>query len=163
MRDFCGTVIAPRDLARGAPDLRGKTVYLCGDLARARELAPSLAAADRVLAVVDGSHGDDAGDGDRAWSVVDKARVPLLVHGVGVFFRRFFDPDVDYFERICTEHDFQDLTQSNKPGRAHRTGLYLSPVERRGDALHFRLLRCAANLSGPTEGVHATRPHLVDA
>jgi hypothetical protein len=85
------------------------------------------------------------------------------VHGVGVYYRRFFDLGFDYFNRICAEHAFQSLTESTKPEKAHRTGIYLTPVEQDGEELHFRLLRCSTNLSGPTENFRATDRHIVDA
>lgn len=85
------------------------------------------------------------------------------VHGVGVFYRRFFDPGTDYFARVCAEHEFQSLTESTKPGTAHRTGIYLTPVTQTGAELHFRLLRCSTNLSGPTENFRATDHSIVDA
>ena len=160
-RDFCGTVVTATEPSPTPPDLAGKTVYLCGDLARATDVSGPLASAERVLVVHDLSQNID--EADVSWSVVSRGRVPLLVHGVGVFYRRFFDPAGGYFERIRTEHEFQSLTESNKPGKAHRTGIYLTPVEPRGDALHFRLLRCSSNLSGPTENFRACDHHIVDA
>jgi hypothetical protein len=36
-------------------------------------------------------------------------RVPVRVHGMGVYYRRFFGPGSDYFHRIGTEHAFQSL------------------------------------------------------
>lgn len=86
---------------------------------------------------------------------------PVFVHGLGVYYRRFFAPG--YFHRIRAEHAFQSLTESNKPGVAHRTGIYLTPVERRGDELHFRLLRCSTNLAGPTGTFRACDTEIVDA
>ena len=74
--------------------------------------------------------------------------VPMDVHGVGVFYRRFFEhidgggggadgsgtstagAGLDTFNRVRTEHGFQSLTESNKPGTAHRTGIYLTPVQK---------------------------------
>jgi len=94
---------------------------------------------------------------------VDLGRVPILVHDVGVLYRRFFDPSLDYFNRIREAHPFQSLTESNKPGKAHRTGVYLTPVAQNGDALHFRLLRCSSNLSGPTRNFRADDRDIVDA
>lgn len=93
----------------------------------------------------------------------DPGRVPVLVHGVGVYYRRFFDAGIDYFHRIRAEHAFQSLTESTKPGTAHRTGIYLTPVEQHGDELHFRLLRCSTNLAGPTENFGPTDQHIVAA
>lgn len=79
----------------------------------------------------------------------------------GVFYPRFFEGD--YFRRISAEHTFQALTESQKPSKAHRTGIYLTPVTQDGDALHFRLLRCSTNLAGPTENFCATDHEIVDA
>ncbi|MEZ4428408.1 MAG: hypothetical protein R3A51_12055 [Nannocystaceae bacterium] len=156
---FCGAVIT--DPAAGLPDLSGKDVYLYGDAATAAGL--ELSAAARVQVIQERSSDPGARDDDAPWPVVRLGRLPALVHGVGVYYRCFFDPSVDYFDRIRSEHAFQSLTESTKPGRAHRTGIYLTPVRREGDALHFRLLRCSTNLSGPTEGFRATDRHIVDA
>lgn len=126
IQDFCGVVLD--DLSRDLPCLSGKTVYLCGDLSRIPSV--DLAAADRVFVIRDLSHGACEG-----YESVDLGRVPMRVHGVGVYFRRFFDPGADYFNRINKEHAFQALTESNKPGVAHRTGIYLTPVEPQGEDL----------------------------
>lgn len=149
---FAGTVV--RDPAAGLPDLDRAAVYLCGDLSRASTL--DLSAASRVVAIREHSTGTGA-------PLVGLGRVPWRVHGVGVYFRRFFDPTDDYFARVTGEHTFQSLTESTKPGAAHRTGIYLTPVHKVGNTLHFRLLRCSTNLSGPTENFRATDRHIVDA
>lgn len=143
------------------PDLADKAVYLCGDLSRAS--AFDLSAARRVEVIRELSHGDEAADDRERWTFVDLGRVPLRVHGVGVYYRRFFDPAGDHFRRISREHAFQSLTESTKPGKAHRSGIYLTSVRPEGDALQFRLLRCSTNLSGPTENFRATDRHIVDA
>lgn len=98
-----------------------------------------------------------------ATTLAEMGRLPLLVHGLGVYYRRFFDMGVDYFNRIRTEHAFQSLTESTKPGTAHRTGIYLTPVEQDNEELHFRLLRCSTNLAGPTENFRDTDKRIVDA
>ncbi|MFE7618147.1 hypothetical protein [Streptomyces sp. NPDC057496] len=158
--DFFGTTITPEELASGSPDLAQKTVYLCGDTSGISDR--QLRDAARVFVVREPSHGhhEDAGG---PWTPVDAGRVPLRVHGVGVYYRRFFGLDADHFGRIRAEHAFQSLTESTKPGTAHRSGIYLTPVTRDGDELHFRLLRCSTNLSGPTEGFRATDTSIVDA
>ncbi|MFL1377800.1 hypothetical protein [Nocardiopsis protaetiae] len=160
VRDFFGSTITPEDLASGSPDLAGKTVYLCGDVSGLG--GRHLRAADRVFVVRDLSHGHPE-DADGPWPLVDLGRVPVRVHGAGVYYRRFFDPGADHFGRIRAEHEFQSLTESTKPGTAHRSGIYLTPVTRNGDELHFRLLRCSTNLSGPTEGFRPTDTHIVEA
>ncbi|NJK32123.1 MAG: hypothetical protein HC927_06750 [Deltaproteobacteria bacterium] len=156
---FCGTVLTAADLSARLPSFAGKTVYLCGDIARAAGLEHELSAAARVLIVKQLSRYDDG----VPWPLVDVGRIPILVHDVGVLIRRFFDPDVDYFGQIQAEHAFQSLTESTKPGTAHRTGIYLTPVERADDELYFRLLRCSSNFSGPTENFRATDNAIVDA
>lgn len=80
-----------------------------------------------------------------------------------MYYRRLFDPAGEHFQRLQREHAFQSLTESTKPGTAHRSGIYLTPVRPDGDALRFRLLRCSTNLSGSTENFGATDRHIVDA
>ncbi|MFJ8208497.1 hypothetical protein [Streptomyces sp. NPDC096033] len=160
VREFFGAVITPEELASGAFDLAEKTVYLCGDLSGIS--GRQLESADRVFVVRELSHGYRGGGGE-PWTVVGAGRVPLRVHGAGVYYRRFFHPDAGHFGRIRAEHEFQSLTESTKPGTAHRSGIYLTPVTRDGDELHFRLLRCSTNLSGPTEGFGPTDKAIVDA
>jgi hypothetical protein len=158
--DFCGSAITRDDLSSGLPSFSQKTVYLCGDVSRVS--VHNLNAAERIFVIRELSHGynEEAG---KTWTLVDLGRVPIRVHGVGVYYRRFFDLGFDHFNRICTEHAFQSLTESTKPGKAHRTGIYLTPVEQDSEGLHFRLLRCSTNLSGPTENFRATDRRIVDA
>ncbi|RII14619.1 hypothetical protein DSC45_19910 [Streptomyces sp. YIM 130001] len=159
-REFFGALITPEELTAFPYDLTRKTVYLGGDISGVSDR--QLRAAARVFVIDELSHGygEDAG---RPWSRVGPGRLPLRVHGLGVYYRRFFDPGDDHFGRIRAEHTFQSLTESTKPGTAHRSGVYLTPVTRNDDALRFRLLRCSTNLSGPTENFGPTDSHLVDA
>lgn len=159
VRDFCGSVVATDDPS-GLPDLSSKTVYLCGDVSMVRG---GLETAERVFVVRDLSHGYDEQNDIKPWTLVDPGRVPLQVHGVGVYYRRFFEPEVNRFARIAAEHAFQSLTESTKPGTARRTGIYLTPVRQEGDALHFRLLRCSTNFAGPTENFRETDHEIVDS
>ncbi|MFD4433380.1 hypothetical protein [Nocardia sp. NPDC058497] len=160
IRDFFGSTITPQDLASGSPDLAQKTVYLCGDVSVIAD--HQLRSAARVFVIRELSHGYRE-DGDGPWTVIDLGRVPVRVQGVGVYYRRFFDLRADHFGRIRAEHEFQSLTESTKPGTAHRSGIYLTPVTRSGDELRFRLLRCSTNLSGPTEGFRPTDTSIVEA
>ncbi len=119
--------------------------------------------ARRVQVVRQLSHNAPEADGRPRWPLVDVGRVPVRVHGVGVYYRRFFDPEADLARRIRGEHAFQSLTESTKPGTAHRTGIYLTPVRSEGDALHFRAHRTHAyvNLgSEPAVLLVAGRPRL---
>ncbi|WP_306325284.1 hypothetical protein [Streptomyces venezuelae] len=160
VRGFFGSTVTPEELASEAIDLARRTVYLCGDPSGVDRR--QLAAAARVFVVRELSHGD-GGEMDAPWPLVGLGRVPLRVHGAGVYYRRFFDPGADHFGRIGAEHAFQSLTESTKPGTAHRSGIYLTPVTRDGDELRFRLLRCSTNFSGPTEGFRPTDAEIVNA
>src|SRR6188768_3204347 len=146
--DFFGAVVddLPADVA-------GKTLYLTGDVARFRGRFDGAA---RVFAV------EELACNYGSLERVRLGRVPVRVAGVGVYYRRFFDDD-DFFSRVCAEHTFQTLTESVKPSKAHRTGIYLTPVSQHGDELRFHLLRCSTNLSGPTENFCATDWHIVNA
>lgn len=161
IKDFCGTAITIDDLSSGLPNFSQKTVYLCGDISRLS--GDSLNMAERIFVIKELSHGYNENRDDKTWTLLDLGQVPILVHGVGVYYRRFFDLNFDHFNRICTEHTFQSLTESTKPGKAHRTGIYLTPVKQEGEDLHFRLLRCSTNLSGPTENFRANDSYIVDA
>ncbi|MEW1906634.1 MULTISPECIES: hypothetical protein [unclassified Streptomyces] len=160
VRDFFGSVVTPEELASGSLGLARKTVYLYGDTSGIS--GGPLKAAERVFVVRELPHGHREGD-DETWIPVDPGRVPRRVHGVGVYYPRFFGLDADHFGRIRAEHAFQSLTESTKPGTARRSGIYLTPVTRDGDALRFSLLRCSTNLSGPTENFRPTDTHIVGA
>ncbi|GIG70857.1 hypothetical protein [Phytomonospora endophytica] len=156
--DFFGTAVAYERILSGAAEVAGKSVYLCGDLAGVD--VARLRDAARVFAVRELSHGHREG---APWTVVGLGRVPVRTHGMGVYYRRFFEPGEDHFGRITAEHEFQSLTESTKPATAHRSGIYLTPVTREGDALRFRLLRCSTNLSGPTDNFRPTDTSVVGA
>ncbi|MEU0404118.1 hypothetical protein ABZ318_28610 [Streptomyces sp. NPDC006197] len=159
IRDFFGAMITPEDLASGSPDLAQKTVYLCGDISGID--GRQLRTAARVFVIRELSHGYYE-DVEKTWGLVGLGRLPIRVHGVGVYYRRFFESAADHFGQICTEHAFQSLTESTKPGTAHRSGIYLTPVTQNGDELHFRLLRCSTNLSGPTENFRPTDTRIIE-
>jgi hypothetical protein len=155
--DFFGAVVTADDVAAGRVDVAGKTIYLAGDLERLRGLP--LDGAARVLAIDELA----GGHAEAGVEVVGLGRVPVRAAGLGVYYRQFFAPGADHFRRVCAEHTFQSLTESVKPSKAHRTGIYLTPVRREGDALHFHLLRCSTNLSGPTEDFAAADRDIVGA
>lgn len=127
-----------------AADLSGKRVYACGDLTDLSLPGASVVAIRGLATNV-----------PAGISEVTPGQVPRDVHGLGVLFPRFFEED-DLFERIVSEHTFQHLTESNKPSVALRRGIYLTDVAAREDGLHFRLMRCSSNLTGPTDNLRTT-------
>ena len=81
---------------------------------------------------------------------IDIGKVPINIHGVGVFFPGLFS---NQFDQIEKDHQFQKLgSYQRNTFEAHRKGIYLSNVieEDNGDR-YFNLLRCSTNLSGPTD------------
>jgi len=91
--------------------------------------------------------------------------VPLNMYNVGIYFKQFFNPNKDYFDNITKEHQFQTLTESNKPDIAMRKGIYLSkvleaPLEH-DDGYRFNLLRCSTNLKGCTENFRDTDNEII--
>jgi hypothetical protein len=159
--DVCGYTIAIDDLSAGLHSFSQKTVYLCGDISKVS--LQTLNAAERIFVIGELSHGYNEDDDRKIWTLVNLGQVPIRIQGVGVYYRRFFDLDFDLFNRICKEHTFQTLTESTKPAKAHRTGIYLTPIQQDGEELHFRLLRCSTNLSGPTENFRSIDRSIVDA
>ncbi|WP_271782769.1 hypothetical protein [Aquimarina algiphila] len=102
-----------------------------------------------------------------SFQIVKLGEVPINVHNAGVFYRNFFNKD-DYFTKIKSEHKFQHLTESNKQSLALRKGIYLTKItkeeaEGEKEKLHFHLLRCSSNLTGPTENFRETDHHIVNS
>ena len=88
--EFCGSVIIVDDLSTPMPSFSGKTVYLCGDVSMANDL--NFDSAERVLVIRELSRGYS--DDNVPWPIVDLRRVPVLLDGVGVYYRRWFDPSL---------------------------------------------------------------------
>lgn len=156
IQEFYGEVVYFEGSSANLPKLDNKSVYLCGDISQAENLDLKTAGRVQVVEVLSQSHGNE-------YELVKAGQVPIDVYGLGVLYREYFDDNLNYFKRISQEHEFQSLTESNKPGVAHRTGIYLTPVERKGKDLHFNLLRCSTNLSGPTENFCKTDREIVEA
>jgi len=88
---------------------------------------------------------------------------PVNIHNVGIYFRNFFNDETDYFNLLIKEHQFQSLTESNKPNNAFRKGIYLTNVKQEGDDEYkFNLLRCSSNLDGPTDNFRETDLQIIN-
>jgi hypothetical protein len=153
--NFCGRVVVGEcaELARLPPNA---LCFLTGDISRICDTVQLTT--ENTVVIRELSHAFAAAP----FRVISALRVPLSVHGVGVFFRRFFfDENDDFFARVEREHAFQFLTEStHKENVALRKGIYLSEVTElqpgASDALGFHLLRCSSNLHGPTDNFRAT-------
>eukprot|EP00929_Paragymnodinium_shiwhaense_P118255 TRINITY_DN90195_c0_g1_i1.p1 TRINITY_DN90195_c0_g1~~TRINITY_DN90195_c0_g1_i1.p1 ORF type:complete len:809 (+),score=157.25 TRINITY_DN90195_c0_g1_i1:127-2553(+) len=175
--DFCGRVVMWSELqtennqGKLADIFRDTAVYLVGDMSTVSKdtLEATFRSASRILIVADMVESADSFKMDRATRVT-RGAVPVMVHGVGVMYRNLFggteaaeggENNEDIFTKLTTDHSLQALTESNKPGAAYRTGIYLTEVEREADESRFRLLRCSSNLAGPTASFRATDRQIV--
>lgn len=95
------------------------------------------------------------------YTVISVGQVPININNVGVYFRNCFDPTLDYFNLISTEHQFQQLTESNKGSKAFRTGIYITKVHGEENMRTFNLLRCSSNFTGPTDNTRCTDDYVI--
>ena len=153
IHNFCGHITSPQNLPHDQGELN---IYLCGDLDQwPEDVEPPLC--PRIIREFSVGHWEHPND------LVTLGQVPILIHGVGVYFKQFFPQQLDLFNTIKTAHTFQSLTESNKTAQALRKGIYLTPVRVIDDELHFQLLRCSSNLSGPTENFREIDKMIVDS
>jgi hypothetical protein len=141
---FCGSVInSLADLDATS----NKKVYVCGDLS-------NLTASTQQLYIIKELSLNFEGRPENS-RIVSLGEVPVIISNAGVYYRKLFS-DNNSFEKIKSEHDFQELTESNKESKAFRKGIYLSKItknvtETGQEAFHYNLLRCSSNLTGPTD------------
>lgn len=141
---FCGSVInSLADLDATS----NKKVYVCGDLS-------NLTASTQQLYIINELSLNFEGRPENS-RIVSLGEVPVIISNAGVYYRKLFSDD-NSFEKIKSEHDFQELTESNKESKAFRKGIYLSKItknvtETGQEAFHYNLLRCSSNLTGPTD------------
>jgi len=157
-RNFCGTVFKDMNkfnMCHFSPDV---LIYMCGDIERNVNDCKNLNG-NNIFVIKEFSN--DYKQGSDRYRMIDLGGVPINVHGVGVYFRGMFNSGKDYFKLIEAEHKFQNLTESNKPGQAFRTGIYLTKVEEQNDEVKFKLLRCSSNFSGPTDNFRSTDNEVV--
>ncbi|WP_278381307.1 hypothetical protein [Chryseobacterium arthrosphaerae] len=152
---FCGSVTGnPDDLGTGTD----KKVYVCGDLSLFKGNTQKVHII-KELSV----HYDDHLQNSK---IVSLGEVPVIVSNAGVYYRKLFTGDHN-FEKIKSEHDFQELTESNKESKAFRKGIYLSKITRETteagqEAFHYHLLRCSSNLTGPTDNFRDVDTQIVN-
>ncbi|WP_213087101.1 hypothetical protein [Chitinophaga agrisoli] len=156
MDNFCGTVV--RDLTEIVGNPGDKRMYVCGNIADIQgEFGP-------LYIIKELSSNYDDYNNAR---IITLGEVPIVISNAGVYFRQLFTDD-DYFNSIKSEHVFQELTESNKPSKAFRTGIYLSNItkgenEDGNEILDYHLLRCSSNLTGPTDNFRSTDRSIIDS
>jgi hypothetical protein len=157
VKNFAGTVIEFSDDFVCNPTM---TVFFAGDVATAAKILSHSGKFAKVFVIEELSQRSIDGDDDPiVTDFISLGRVPIDIHGFGIMYRRFFDDD-NIFSRIETEHEFQNLKESDKTASAMRTGLYITNVT---EDLKFHLLRCSSNFTGPTEGLRKTDIEILDS
>lgn len=90
-------------------------------------------------------------------NLINLGQVPININNIGVMFRNYFTNDINFFDNINNEHEFQGLTAYNKNFNSNRKGLYITNVEKNNNNdIEFNLLRCSTNLDGPTDNFRDT-------
>jgi hypothetical protein len=185
INNFCGKVVSSNidDYTIFSP---GRMIYICGNVQQIYPLIKNTPH-KKIYIIKDLSsdyHSSNAHQSSddyglfEDYEIITIGMVPINIHGMGVYFRKFFNDDTkNYFREIKNSHAFQSLTESNKQGVALRKGLYLSKVEKVnatdddvvvrdmvvGDmALTFNLLRCSTNLEGPTDNFRDIDHEIID-
>lgn len=155
-RLFCGKVVSDAN----AEHVHEKIVrtYLCGDVKSFYDQL-NVDQDEHIFIVEEFSYDYQ----EHKANLISSGEIPLSINGVGVFFQKFFrDADKSYFEQLQSCHDFQQLTESDKPSMSFRQGIYLSEVETSGDETDFNLLRCSTNFTGPTDSFKNIDHDIVD-
>jgi hypothetical protein len=169
INNFCGTVLTEiNDYNIFSSE---KIIYMCGNISKINKEIDHKA----IYVIKELSNNYDICE---SYEIISLGMVPINIHNVGIYFRNFFErlahpPHImfedsdsnadskDYFNLIKNEHEFQILTESNKPNNAFRKGIYLSKVENVNDELRYNLLRCSSNLSGATDNFRNTDNEII--
>jgi hypothetical protein len=141
IENFCGNVIFGDDIDDHVKTHANCLIFLCGDLSHV-----SISKGTNDIYVIE----DMATNQIKDVMNVDSTRVPTKINNVGVYIKRLFSGD--QYDSILAAHNFQNLSESNKPSNAYRKGVYITDVINDDGDVRFNLLRCSTNLDGPTEG-----------
>ena len=156
--NFCGIVVSDIESFHEYICFPSTIIYMCGNIEKNYEFVHT--ADNNFICVIKEFSTNFSKDSDK-YKIITLGEAPVNIHGAGVYFRNLFDSNKDHFNLINGEHQFQSLTESNKPSNAFRTGIYLTKVEKSDDEIKFKLLRCSSNLSGPTDNFRTTDNEVV--
>jgi hypothetical protein len=156
--NFCGLVCNDILQLTEKPLPRDTIVYICGDIGTNYQ-AIKHNNNITVFGVEGVSYNYNNGS---PYKIISMGEVPLNMYNVGLYFREFFPTGQDHFKELVKSHEFQTLSESNKPGSSYRKGLYLSNVVQDDEVVKFNLLRCSTNLRGPTDNFRKVDHEIVD-
>lgn len=155
--NFCGSVV--HTLSEVNTDFNNKKIYVCGDFSTLKEISS-------FIHIIEGFSTQYDHISSGKYKTVTLGEVPVIICNAGVYYRKLFAEGLN-FETIKAEHDFQELTESNKESKALRKGIYLSKVTKEttktgNEAFHYNLLRCSSNLTGPTDNFRTTDTAIIN-
>lgn len=155
IKNFCGSVINMFD---SNIDFNNKKIYACGNFSGLEETIPFIHIIEDFSTLYENINPEK-------YKTVTLGEVPVIISNAGIYYRKLFVGD-NNFASIKAEHNFQELTESNKESKALRKGIYLSKVTRETteegkDAYHYNLLRCSSNLTGPTDNFRTTDTKII--
>lgn len=151
--NFCGSIFYHIN-----NEFNRKKIYVCGDISNLDENF------NFVNIIKEFSVNYENFD-QKNYKIVNIGEVPIIICNAGIYYRKLFVEE-NNFEMIKSEHDFQELTESNKETKALRKGIYLSKVTKEtteygNEAFGFNLLRCSSNLTGPTDNFRETDKKII--
>lgn len=154
--NFCGKVVSSLS---EMDSTTGKRLYICGNLSKI-----PLNKTEAYIIRDFSSNYENLTDDNIYF--VELGQVPIIINDAGVFFRKLY-VDNNYFSKIKSEHVFQELTESTKESKSFRKGIYLTEISReesteKDEILHFKLLRCSSNLTGPTDNFRTNDHQIID-
>lgn len=155
--NFCGVVFSVIESFNNFDCSSDVILYLCGDIEKNYNEIKNIE--NKLINVItELSYNYDHVNCE----LINIGQVPINIYNVGIYFRNLFSLNKDYFNLISNEHNFQELTESNKPSTAFRTGIYLTKVDEINDEINFKLLRCSSNFSGPTDNFRDTDNEIIN-
>lgn len=168
-KNFCGIVFSNMDNFNNHSISPNAIIYLCGNIEQIQNKIIYLQESRMTLKVIKKyscNYENIIGN----YKLIDMGEIPINIHNVGIYFRQLFNPGKNYFDLINNEHQFQELTESNKPSNAFRTGIYLTKIETlpaiqrntENNEIKFKLLRCSSNLNGPTDNFRKTDNEIIN-
>lgn len=157
-KNFCGRVLEITNIIiDNCPPYT--IIYICGDIEKNINIIPN--AGDQIVISVIKELSKNYCNTQKKYQLITLGEVPINIHNTGVYFRKFFGTGKDYYGSIINEHQFQSLTESNKPGHAFRKGIYLTNIKEDNEEIKFNLLRCSTNLSGPSDNFRDTDKEII--
>ena len=158
LKHFCGIVFTDIKKFDEHNILPDTNIYICGDILKIYQTSVNIINRQTYI-ISELSYNYEI---IKIKTEISIGQVPLNMYNAGIYFKQFFNSEKDYFDNITKEHQFQTLTESNKPDIAMRKGIYLSKVVKENDyEYRFNLLRCSTNLKGCTENFRDTDNEII--